>query len=561
MKKLSKFLKTNFGLIIVLLLQIPLILPFFHRGFFPSHDDVQVTRIFEMFQSLKFGDFPPRWSANLLFGYGYPLYIFYGPLPYLIGAFFAFIVPNFLLATKFVFVLSFFIGPIGVYFLTKEWWGKLPALIASAAFSYVPYRPVDVFVRGNLGEFFSFSLFPLVFFFNWKFLTARQTDQKKWGIVFCLFLFFQEISHNISCFIFFFFLLIFNLFYVGFFIKKKEDRFEKVIWLSVILILSLSMAAFYFIPLFYETRFVLVGQFRDSPYQEYFLTLKKLWNSPWGWGGYTDVGNAVSLQLGKVVVIISLFTVLLNNFIKTNHRRLINFFVFCAIFLIFMELSISDFIWSRVTLLHFFQFPWRLHILITLFLSILCGGFFFLFQQKIRKPIILAGVCLVVLSLFIIENVGFFKPRIYWNAPSVSETTTWNDEYLPKWVKVKPKDYAGEKVIFIGEKGTVLDLTWGYLRKEFTVQTTKDAKLKISHVYYPGWEASIDNNKSEIKYNNPGGLMEVSVPKGKHKIAFVFKRTAWRYLADVVSVVGITIFLLLIIKEVFKKDKTAASER
>lgn len=552
MKKFISFLKGNCLFFSVLLFQIPLILPFFHKGFFPSHDDVQVTRIFEMFQSLKYGDIPPRWSANLLFGHGYPLYIFYGPLPYLIGAFFALFLPNFLVATKFVFLLSFFIGPIGVYLFTREWWGKLPALVAAVAFSYAPYRAVDVFVRGNLGEFFSFSLFPLVFFFNWKFLTASQTSKTKWGVLFCLFLFFQEISHNVSCFIFFLFLLIFNLFYVGFFIKN--NRLEKIGQLSSILILSLSMSAFYLLPLVYETRFVLVEQFRDSPYGEYFLTLEKLWSSPWGWGGYTEVGNAVSLQLGKAMVVISLFTALMNNFIKANYRKLINFFIVCALFFVFMELGISDFIWSRIALLHFFQFPWRLHVLIILFLSILCGGLLYLFQRIAKKPIFSVGFSAVVIFLFIFENVGFFKPRIYWDAPSVSETTTWNDEYLPEWVQVKPKNYAVEKVILDKGAGTVSDLTWGYLRKEFAVQVAKDAELKISHVYYPGWEVLIDGTKGEIEYDNPGGLMEVLVPSGEHNIVFVFKRTGWRTAADTISLFGFGIFLVLAVKTFFLKS-------
>ena len=95
-------------------------------------------------------------------------------------------------------------------------------------------------------------------------------------------------------------------------------------------------------------------------------------------------------------------------------------------------------------------------------------------------------------------------------------------------------------------------LSWGYLKKEFTVQAEKNVKLRIAHVYYPGWEVFINGKRSEIKYDNPGGLMEISVPKGKNNITFVFKRTSWRYLADAISLIGLIIFLLLAIREIIQ---------
>jgi len=284
-------MKKYWFFLVIFLLEIPLILPFFHRGFFPSHDDIQVVRIFEMTQSLRFGDIPPRWSANLLYGYGYPLYIFYSSLPYLLGAVASFLGANFLISTKLIFILSFFLGSGGIYFLAKEWWGPKAALGATIAYSLAPYRAVDVYVRGNLAEFFSFSLFPWVFFFNWKVLNQDREKKIPWELIFCFSLFCLAISHNISFFIFSFFLVIFNLYFL--FFHLKNNRLKIFINLSLICFLSFSLSAFYLIPLLYENKFVIVSQFLNSNYWDYFLTLKKLWSSPWGWGGYTDLVDAV----------------------------------------------------------------------------------------------------------------------------------------------------------------------------------------------------------------------------------------------------------------------------
>jgi uncharacterized membrane protein len=100
---------------IVLLLQIPLILPLFHNGFYYSHDDFAIQRVTEYYASLSNGDFPARWSSNLLSGYGYPLFTFYSPMVYIIGALLMKIGLTPILAIKLLYFTAFLIGPIGIY--------------------------------------------------------------------------------------------------------------------------------------------------------------------------------------------------------------------------------------------------------------------------------------------------------------------------------------------------------------------------------------------------------------------------------------------------------------
>ena len=55
---------------LILLLSWWAIRSLFHSGFFPMHDDEQIARLYELHQALSAGQFPPRWVANLGFGYG-----------------------------------------------------------------------------------------------------------------------------------------------------------------------------------------------------------------------------------------------------------------------------------------------------------------------------------------------------------------------------------------------------------------------------------------------------------------------------------------------------------
>ncbi|HSA83405.1 MAG TPA: hypothetical protein VLF20_00780, partial [Patescibacteria group bacterium] len=81
-------LKKMSPLLLVLGLSYWAVAPFFLPGFFPMHDDTQVARVFEMHKALIDGQFPVRWVADLGYHYGYPIFNFYAPLAYYIGAFF-----------------------------------------------------------------------------------------------------------------------------------------------------------------------------------------------------------------------------------------------------------------------------------------------------------------------------------------------------------------------------------------------------------------------------------------------------------------------------------------
>ena len=78
-------MKFRIGLIIVVILSFFMIKPLWVNGYFPMHDDTQVARVVEMGRALRAGQFPVRWVSDLGYGYGYPIYNFYGPLPYYAG--------------------------------------------------------------------------------------------------------------------------------------------------------------------------------------------------------------------------------------------------------------------------------------------------------------------------------------------------------------------------------------------------------------------------------------------------------------------------------------------
>ncbi|PJA49918.1 hypothetical protein CO169_00565 [Candidatus Shapirobacteria bacterium CG_4_9_14_3_um_filter_39_13] len=546
-------------LLAVILSVIPIIIPFFHKGFFPTHDDVQVGRIFEMFQALKYGSFPPRWASGLLFGHGYPLFVFYSPLTYYLGALLVFAGANFLVATKIVFLMAFFLGAIAMYLLVKEMFGRLPGLVASVLFSYAPYKAVDVYVRGNLPEFLSLSLFPLVLWFNWRLLKSKNSI---WLPLFALSLALLFLTHNISFVIFSFFLAVFNLVIIlG--QKEKKEMFIKAIGGGL---LALLISSFFWAPLLAETKLVkLSSQPWPLSYDKFFLTYKQLWSSPWGFNGFHEP-QPMSLQIGKTFIVFSILAFLIGLFRKYDlHKKAWLFFSGFFFFSVFMTTFPSNFIWKALPFLAFFQFPWRFHILITFCGSVLIATIvYYLGQIMVQKKwakILVGLVALMIIGLVVFENYRFFKPKLYWEPLAVSETTTWDDEYLPVWVKVKPKDYEGEKVKVVEGEGEIKEINWGYLEKDFIFLAKKESVVELAHIYYPGWKAFVNGEEEKIDYGNERGLMKLKLSEGQNLVKFKFLRTPLRLTSEIASLIGLLITGFLLAKSFRGKNKKTKRKR
>jgi hypothetical protein len=450
---------------------------------------------------------------------------------------------------------------------------------------------------------------------NWWLLKGKS---KAWLPFFSLSLALLVLTHNISFVIFAGFLAAFNLVVIlGF--KEKKQLLAKVFGGGF---LALMISSFFWLPLFMETKLVnLVNQPWPFSYDRFFLTVKQLWSTPWGFNGFTEP-QPMSLQLGKTFIVFSILALLIGLFRKYDfHKKIWLFFSATLLFSVFMTTFSSNFIWKALPFLSFFQFPWRFHILITFCSSILIAMIVYyvgqiVVQKKLHK-LAIGLLALVIIALVVFENYRFFKPRIYlipetggqtsaagnavsnlferqgdcdwesiykekysgWNetdakidyknkggncevrtAFAASETTTWDDEYLPLWVKMKPKDYEGEKVKIIQGEGEIKDINWGYSEKDFTFLAKKESVVELAHIYYPGWKVFVNGKQQSIDYSNERGLMRVKLSEGQNLVKFKFLRTPVRLSSEIISLIGLLTVVFLLIKS-FGKKKVVSKAR
>src|SRR5580658_10112473 len=108
--------------------------PLFVPGWFPIHDDEQIGRLFELNKDVLTGQLPPRLAQDLGFGYDYPLFNFYPSFVYYVGEVFHLFGFSYITSTKLMIGLGFILAAFFMYLFSKEYLGRIGAIVASIAY-------------------------------------------------------------------------------------------------------------------------------------------------------------------------------------------------------------------------------------------------------------------------------------------------------------------------------------------------------------------------------------------------------------------------------------------
>ena len=400
-------------LLILFLLTLPAIWGILTPGFFPMHDDTQVVRVDQMYRALISGQFPVRFVPDLGYGYGYPIFNFYNPLPYYFGALFMALGLDALLATKLMFIFPIILSGLTMYLLARRSLGEGgAALTAGLFYVYAPYHAVQVYVRGAVAEYWAYAFVPLVIY---AFLSKRR-------LLTAISLAALVLSHNLTVFMFLPFLGLLALLFTN-----------RSMLLATAL--GLGLSAFFWLPALTEQHLTRVPQMLEgfNP-RNHFVYPDQLWASIWGYAGSAPGrADGLSFVAGKLHIIFTLFSLTLLIFslqIKKSTRKFLPLAFSYLLLAIFMLLPLSYFIWANVPVLRFLQFPWRYLSFVALSTSMLAGFVI----TKLPKLAYL-------LPLFVLYSLKFFQPQFTYPITAsellTEEQVKWivsarSDEYLPK---------------------------------------------------------------------------------------------------------------------------------
>jgi len=540
-------------LILLFVISIPTFIKMARPGYFPMHDDMQAMRVLQLDRCVNDGQLPCRWVPDMGYGYGYPQFIFYSPLPYYSMEAFHLLGFSLLDSVKIVMSLGFLLAGMTMYLLGSSLWGRAGGLLSAILYLYAPYRASDLYSRGAVAEFTAMVFLPLIFYAIREFIKTKQTKNL---IILSLSYSGLLLSHNLTTLAFTPLAAIWGLFYL-----YHYRRFRLLPHLIFSALLGVGLSAFFVLPAFFEKPFVhletmTVGYFN---YLAHFVSLGQLFfSSFWGFGSselgpYDDLGFAIG-TLHWFLLGIALIFALLRFRRQRQYALPVLLLGLFFISSVFMTHQRSVFIWNNLPFLKYFQFPWRFLVIAT-FASSAAGGSLLAFTSHLptRKWLLITLSFLVILL-----NFNFFKPQSWINITDQEKFSgpSWDKQmtisifdYLPIFANMPPSQPAPNQPELLEGAATVTDYQKGSHWQSGNLEVISDqATIRLPLFYYPGFTLTLDNKTHPLTYDNPLGLITFTTPQGNHSFHVKLESTPIRRFSDILTLASLASLIIFSIR-------------
>ncbi len=108
---------------------------------------------------------------------------------------------------------------------------------------------------------------------------------------------------------------------------------------------------------------------------------------------------------------------------------------------------------------------------------------------------------------------------------------------MPVWVKEKPKERANQKIEV--EAARIVESRIQQAKYSATIKADGEVHVKVNTIYFPGWQAKVDGQKTLINYQNSFGLITFKLPKGEHKVIIDYGKTPVHLFSEIISLVAL----------------------
>lgn len=558
MLKLRPFYQKNIWLILLIIVIVPSFISLIRPGFFPMQDDLQAFRIQQLDKCIVDLQIPCRWIPDAGFQYGYPQFNFYPPSVYYLGEIFHLVGFQFIDAVKILFILGFILSAVTMFIFLRSLFGDWPAIVGAVLYTYVPYKAVDVYVRGALSEFWAFVFFPLIF---WAIFKLIQTGKLKYLVWMAVSIGLLLTTHNLMSMIF---LPIAGMWIVIWLLLERAWRVIPKLMIGVLV--GIGLAAFFTLPVIFERQYVhvesMLGGYFD--YRQHFVNLEQLFLSNyWGYGSsQLGPGDDLSLSTGPIHTLAGFLAVILSLVYLPKKPKISLFVIVLAIVdlaVLFLTHQRSTFIWERVEVLSWLQFPWRFLADSVFLLSVLGTATIYLLGQG--RGIILGGVLmLAVLAL----HLSFFQPKEWFPLSDTEKFSgnLWEKEltisifdYLPIYAKLPPTSRAPATPEILDGRADFVSYKKGSDHQEGRVIVQKTATIRLPLFDFPGMQVKVDDKVVPHRHDDCRGekfclgLISFNLSEGEHIIEARLTNTEVRALANTITLVSLFIIGTLVFKK------------
>ncbi len=568
------------------------------KPIFYTHDYLHGARVAEMKRGLLEGQFPVIWSQNFGFGFGMPLFEFYAPWPYFVGAQFHILGVDLVWSVKFTYIVLNLVTFAGMYAWARQFLDSSTSCLSASFLTLASYRAMNLFARGAMSELWGIASIAWLL----AGITQLIKGQRRgfWvalagGIMFAT-------SHNITMMIASPLILIYTL---GFWLihtvytqksgpwwrRFFATRASLPVWQPLLVagLLTLGVTCFYWLPAFAEKDYTQIEKYILSDYFNYhwhFLYVRQFFRDQFGYGGsgwgpddglsfFLGWAQLAAFALGAVAAACGLYTNTRQQ--KLSEKSIQNLYIIAIFSLLSIIIALSLFmtlektvgLWDALAaFLAFVQFPWRFLGTAIVFLALAGGLAVALIPARYRLVTIVSlWLVLLLTSSHYFRAERYLEPLACGQEVTVNgQTQCENDPYVgqypfyiddpayirqtisPILVDYLPADFANYTLA--GE-----ELDWQRVAPDIHVLSLSEQpavlvnrmheklyefRLEASHeaefalAAYPGWQVEIDGQPAEY-HLSPRGNIAIDLPTGTTRVGLYLDSTPLRRAANWLS--------------------------
>ena len=619
MRKIKEQIKNEkvYSIIIILIASIFICLPLLCQNLDVTYDDgiQHISRIIGTYQGLQNGN--STVFENFCNGFGYSWNLFYSPITAYFPLIFKLLGVSYAVCIKlFMFTVVFLSGLFMYMFVKKITKNNNIALIASVFYVLAPYRFTDMYIRNALAELTSFMFLPLVFLGLYNVFNNITKNKKLLYKNVAIPLVIGGVGLVLTHTIIAMYTAIFAFIYVLINIIKliKENNKEKsnkinnldkkqitsiLKQIGICLVLIIVITSFFWAPLLEARNSADYEVFKPGRMERtdvlvaYKLDFYRLF--------VTFGKDYMVYDIGLIVLLGLVLTPLAIKKVKeTKYYKLYLFMLISGIISCIMTLRIFPFE-NLPSILKMLQFSFRMLEFSSFFFAFVAGINIYVVFKRFKLKyifIILGAMCVLTLTFMgkakYIENYN--EQRLIDTVPVTSETGRVHAgcasfEYLPSkafenrnYIETRNQDAIvlegnvrienakkdNSKMSFNVVKNENNDMQ-NYINvsdEEIDANETSSEniennvdnliKIELPYIYYPGYNATIENVGSIQTYETDNGFVGITIPniEGENlKVNVEYSGTFIMTFTKIISTIGACLFLFYILRVSFNEEK------
>jgi hypothetical protein len=552
--------RLDWGWLTVVLLALPLMLPFLQSGATASADaQVNVYRTVSAAVNFEAGHPFPRWSPFLHHGFGYPIHNFYAPGVHMLGA-------GLMLGTgidaadayKLLQAAFVLLAALGAYAFARTFASRPAALAAVAVFTFAPWRFDTLWALGNVPQMAAMGCLPWLF---WALHRTVTRPRLRWAAASALIYGGITLLHHASGFLIAPFAGLYALLLAYI---QPTQRFWRVVWAAGGLVGGLLVSMVFWLPALAEFRYVSINRVQEGifSFTANFVPLQSLLGTP-APVDRAQLNHPRFFAVGTVAVCAAVGAAVLALWrVRRLETRVLHGLVggaFTAL-TVFLMTPGSTVVWETVPVASLVVYPWRL-LGITSFAGSMAAAALVMLLPRWRIP---AAAVLIVAAFaaslpMLYAPLDRYQPNrstpaeaVRYERSSGNLGTTSANEYLPIGAQtppLSPQTEVDEALVWRvypyrlpGASATASPLPDCPNGSAcYRVESPVAHAFTFQQMYFVGWRAEVNGQAVEPSASGELGLLTVPMPAGAHTVRVWYGGTTIQHLAASVSALAAVI--------------------